>query len=165
VLLPYLALAAAQLVGLVLIPVGLPGLWVQVGALALYGWLTGFQTVGAASMIAVLVLAGIGETAEFVLGGRYARRAGGGRRAEWGAVLGGVAGAVVGLPLPILGSVVGAFVGSFAGAALLELTRGRGTVPALKVGWGAFVGRIVATALKAAIGVSIAAVALIAALR
>jgi uncharacterized protein YqgC (DUF456 family) len=145
VLLPYLALAAAQLVGLVLIPVGLPGLWVQVGALALYGWLTGFQTVGAASMIAVLVLAGIGETAEFVLGG--------------------VAGAVVGLPLPILGSVVGAFVGSFAGAALLELTRGRGTVPALKVGWGAFVGRIVATALKAAIGVSIAAVALIAALR
>jgi hypothetical protein len=35
----------------------------------------------------------------------------------------------------------------------------------MRVGWGAFVGRLVATAAKSAIGVAIAAVALLTALR
>jgi len=34
-------------VGLLLVPFGLPGLWVMVLGVIGYGWLTGFHTVGA----------------------------------------------------------------------------------------------------------------------
>lgn len=163
--LPLLLLGAGQLLGLLLIPFGLPGLWLQVGGFVLYGWLTDFRTVGAVAIVVVVGLAIAAEIAEFLLGGRYARRYGGGRRAAWGAIIGGVIGAVIGLPLPIIGSVIGAFLGAFVGAALLEMTTGRGTGPALRAGWGAFVGRLVATALKAGIGVAVAAIALVAAIR
>lgn len=160
----YLLLALAQLIGILLIPFGLPGLWLQVGAVAVYAWYTHFATLGAVPILLALALALLAEIAEFLLGGHYARRYGGGRRAAWGAILGATAGAVVGLPIPVLGSVVGAFVGSFVGAALLEFTTGRGGRPALRAGWGALLGRLVSTALKVAVGVAVAALALLAAL-
>lgn len=161
----YLLLAVAQAAGLLLIPFGLPGLWVQVAALAIYAWATGFATVGWVPIAIAVGLAVLAEVAEFLLGGRYAQRYGGGRRAAVGAIVGGIAGAILGLPVPLVGSVIGAFVGSFIGAALLELSTGRGTSAALKVGWGAFVGRLVATALKGGVGVAIAALVLLTALR
>ncbi|CAN5187980.1 hypothetical protein BH24GEM2_BH24GEM2_19000 [soil metagenome] len=160
----YLLLAAAQIIGILLIPLGLPGLWIQVGALALYAWQTDFATMGAIPIVVVVVLGLAAEALEFGLGGRYARRYGGGRRAAWGAILGGIVGAIMGVPVPIIGSVIGAFVGSFVGAALLELTTGRGANPALRAGWGALLGRIAATALKVGIGIAIAVVALFSAL-
>lgn len=161
----YLLLALAQLLGLVLIPFGLPGLWIQVGALAVYGWATDFATVGLYPLLAVGLLALLAELAEFLLAGRMARRYGGGRRAAVGALLGGVVGALLGVPVPLLGSVIGAMLGSFAGAALLELTTGRGATPAVRVGWGALVGRVVAVAMKGGLGVVIAVLVLFAALR
>jgi uncharacterized protein len=159
----YTLLVLAQLAGLLLIPFGLPGTWLQVLALAAFAALTDFSPVGAASIAVVVLLALAGEVVEFVLGGRYARKYGGSKRAAWGAILGGLVGAVVGVPVFIVGSVIGAFIGAFAGAALLELTRSPDARAALRVGWGAFVGRLVATAAKSAIGVAIAAVALYAA--
>lgn len=160
----YLLLAAAQVVGILLIPLGLPGLWIQVGALALYGWQSNFATMGVIPIILTVGLGLVAEALEFALGGRYARRYGGGRRAAWGAILGGIAGAIMGVPVPIIGSVIGAFVGSFVGAALLELTTGRGANPALRAGWGALLGRVAATAVKVGIGIAIAVVALFSAL-
>lgn len=151
----YLALVAVQLVGLLLVAVGLPGLWLQVAALGLFAWMGDFQVVGPITVGVAALLALLAEVAEFLLAGRYARRYGGGRRAEWGAILGGMVGALVGLPLPLLGSVFGALVGAFAGAFLLELTRGRGPNPAVRAGWGAFLGRVVATAMKAGVAVVI----------
>ena len=48
----YLALLLVQLLGVALTLVGLPGLWLMVGALALYAWVTGFNTyVGWPSMV------------------------------------------------------------------------------------------------------------------
>lgn len=162
----YSLLALAEVAGLLLIPFGLPGLWVQVAALAGFAWYTGFATVGPVPIVACVVLAGAAEWLEFSLGGRYARRYGGGRRAAWGAILGGVAGAILGVPVPVVGSVVGSLVGSFAGAMLAELagTRGREVGAAVRTGWGALLGRVVATAVKAGIGVLVAAIALLAAL-
>lgn len=160
----YALLVVAQVLGLLLIPFGLPGTWVQVLGLVGFAALTDFTVVGAVPIVAVLVLAVVGEVVEFVLGGRYARKYGGSRRSAWGAILGGLVGAFVGVPIFLVGSVVGAFVGAFAGAALLELTRAPDARAALRVGWGAFVGRMVATAAKSAIGVAIAAVALLTAL-
>lgn len=157
----YLLVALSQLLGLALIPFGLPGLWVQVGGLALYAWLTGFATIGWVPIVIAAGLATAAEVADLLLGGRFARRYGGGRRAAWGAIIG----AVAGLPLPVLGSVAGAFAGSFAGAAALELTTRRGTLPALRAGWGALLGRLAATVFKAGVGVSVALLVLIAAVR
>ena len=159
----YALLALAQLAGLLLIPFGLPGTWLQVGAVVAFGFLTDFATLGTVPIVTGLALAVVGEVVEFALGGRYARKYGGSRRAAWGAILGGLVGAFVGVPVFLVGSVIGAFVGAFAGAALMELTRSPDTRAALRVGWGAFVGRMVATAAKSAIGVAIAAVALLAA--
>ncbi len=156
-------LVLAQVAGLLLIPFGLPGIWLQVVALGAFAWATGFQDVSLFTVLFAAALAALAEAAEFVLGGRYAERYGGSRRAAWGAILGGIAGAILGVPIPIVGSVIGAFVGSFVGAAALEMShRGewRGSV---RVGWGAFVGRLVATAVKSGIGVAVLAIALLAA--
>ena len=45
-----LLLALCLVVGLVLVPLGLPGLWVMVGGVVGYGALTGFRTIGIATM-------------------------------------------------------------------------------------------------------------------
>ena len=161
----YLLLVVIQLVGLALIVFGLPGLWVEVAAFIGYAWLTGVTTVGTASILLVVGLALLAELAELLLGGRFARRYGGGRRAAWGAILGGMIGAIVGLPIPVVGSVVGAMVGSFTGAFLLELTRRKGASPALRVGWGALLGWCTAIALKVGVGMVILVFTVFTALR
>lgn len=161
----YGVLVLAMVAGLLMIPFGLPGTWVQVLGLVGYAWWTDFRTIGAGAIVFVAVLAVVGEVVEFWLGGRYAQRYGGSRRAGWGAILGGLVGAVVGIPIPVVGSVVGAFVGAFAGAMLLEMTRNPEWRSAVRVGWGAFVGRLVAVAVKSGIGVAIAAASLLLALR
>jgi uncharacterized protein len=160
-----LVLVAGSLVGLVLIPFGLPGLWLMVLSVLSYGWLTDFQTVTAGIIVLVVVLALVGEVIEAWLGFRFARRYGGSRRAGWGALVGGLVGAVVGVPVPLIGSVIGGFVGAFAGAALFEYTRARQAGAAAGAGWGAVLGRAVAAAAKMALGIVIAVSALFAALR
>lgn len=166
---PYAVLVVLQVAGLLLIPFGFPGLWLQVAALVAYGFLTGFATVGAPVIAVAVVLAVGAEAIEFWLGGHFARRYGGSRAAGWGAILGGIVGAVVGVPIFLVGSIVGSFVGSFAGAVLFEVMwmrrHGQGLQPALRTGWGALLGRLAATAAKAGIGVAIAAIVLLSALR
>jgi uncharacterized protein YqgC (DUF456 family) len=143
-------------VGLLLIPFGLPGLWVLVLGIIGYGWLTDFRTIGMGFLGLVIGLALLGELAEAWLGFRFAQRYGGSRRAGWGALLGGLVGAIVGVPVPIVGSVIGGFVGAFAGAALFEYTRARHTEGAALAGWGAVLGRAAAAALKMGLGVVMA---------
>lgn len=158
-------LAVCGLAGLLLVPLGLPGLWVMVAGFLAYGWLTGFRSVDVAMMAIVVGLAFLGEIVENWLGFRYARRYGGSSRAGWGALLGGLVGAVIGVPVPVVGSVIGAFVGSFGGAAIFEYSRSRRTSVAVGAGWGAVVGRAAAAAAKIALGVVIGVVSLVAVLR
>jgi hypothetical protein len=162
---PLLLLVISSLAGLLLIPFGLPGLWVMVLGVLAYGWLTGFQAVTAGIIALVVALAVLGEVIEAWLGFRFARRYGGSSRAGWGALAGGLIGAVVGVPVPLIGSVIGGFVGAFAGAALLEYTRARRTDAAAGAGWGAVLGRAAAAAVKMALGIVIAVIAVVAALR
>jgi uncharacterized protein YqgC (DUF456 family) len=156
-------MAACFLVGLALVALGLPGLWLMVVAVVAYGWLTDFARVGLATIVVVLGLAVVGEGLEAWLGFGLARRYGGSKRAGWGALLGGLVGAVVGVPVPVIGSVLGAFIGSFAGAVLFEYW-GSDASTAVRAGWGALLGRAAATAAKTAVGVVIAVVALFAAI-
>jgi uncharacterized protein len=158
-------LILAQVVGLFLTAVGLPGLWLQVASLGIFAWMGGFVAVSQISVGVVVFLALLAEIAEFLLGGRYARKYGGGSRAALGAIIGGAVGALIGFPLPLLGSVFGAMLGAFVGAFLLELTTGRGAGPAVRAGWGAFLGRVVATAMKAGVGVVILVLTVIVAVR
>ena len=163
--LPALVLGICTILGLVLVPLGLPGLWVMVAGVVGYGWLTGFRSVGVGTIALVLGLAFLGEIIEAWLGFRFARTFGGSRRSAWGALVGGIIGAVLGVPVPIVGSVIGAFLGSFAGAALFEYSLSRTPDTAVRAGWGAVVGRATAAAAKIALGVVIAVLGVIAALR
>ncbi len=160
----YILLIGAQVLGLLMIPFGLPGTWVQIAALTAYAWMTDFRTVGWVPIVVVVALAIAAEVIEFSLGGKYARKYGGSKRAAWGAILGGIVGAVMGVPIPIVGSVIGAFVGSFVGAAAFEYTAQKNLQPSLRAGWGALIGRLAATAVKTGIGVAVLAISLFAAL-
>lgn len=159
-----LIMAAAAIVGLALIPLGLPGLWVMVGGILVYGWLTDFRSMSVATIVVILAIAFAGEVIESWLGFRYAKRYGGSGRSGWGALIGGLVGAVVGVPIAVIGSVLGAFIGSFIGAALFELSYSRDAGVATRAGWGAVVGRAAAAAVKVALGVVIAVIGLFAAL-
>jgi uncharacterized protein len=160
-----LLLAAFLLLCLFLIPLGLPGTWLMVGAAVAYPILTNDNSFGAVTMVGTAVLAVVGEVIEFSLAGRYARKYGGGRRAEWGAILGGMVGAFVGVPVPIVGPVIGAFLGAFAGALVFEYSRGTGAGAATRVATGALLGRVLAAAAKVAIGVVIAVWIVVAAMQ
>jgi uncharacterized protein len=160
-----LLLITTGLIGLLLIPFGLPGLWVIVLGVAAYGWLNDFQTLSAGFMALILGLAIIGEVFETWIGFRFAQRYGGSSRAGWGALVGGLIGAVVGVPVPIIGSVVGGFVGAFVGAALFEYSRARHSETAARAGWGAVLGRAAAAAGKMALGLVMVIASVFVALR
>jgi uncharacterized protein len=152
------------LAGLAMIPLGLPGLWVMVGGILAYGWLTGFRSVGVVMIAIVLGIAFLGEIIDNWLGFRFAKRYGGSTRSGWGALIGGLVGAVIGVPVAIIGSVLGALLGSFIGAAVFELTYSRHAGVAARAGWGAVMGRIAAAAVKIAFGIVIAVIGVFAAL-
>ena len=163
--LPALLLGICCVLGLVLVPLGLPGLWIMVGGIVGYGWLTDFRSVGVATIAIALGLAFLGEVVETWLGFRLARAYGGSRRAAWGALLGGLVGAVTGVPVPLVGSVLGGVIGAFVGAAVFEYTRSRTADTAVRVGWGAVLGRAAAAAAKTALGVVIAVLGVLAVVR
>ncbi|HUR93357.1 MAG TPA: DUF456 domain-containing protein [Gemmatimonadales bacterium] len=162
---PVLLLALTGVAGLLLIPFGLPGLWLIVLGVLGYGWLTDFQTMSATFLVLVIGLALVGEIVEGWIGFRFAQRYGGSKRAGWGALIGGLIGVVIGVPVPIVGSVIGGFVGAFAGAALFEYSRARRSGGAVKAGYGAVLGRAAAVGVKMGIGVVVVAWGLYLAMR
>jgi uncharacterized protein len=147
-------LIAASLIGLLLIPFGLPGLWVILLGIIGYGWITDFRTVGTGFLILAIALALLGEILESWIGFRFARRYGGSSRAGWGALVGGLVGAIVGVPIPVIGSVIGGFVGAFVGAAVFEYTKARHAEGSVRAGWGAVLGRAAAVAIKMGLGLA-----------
>jgi uncharacterized protein YqgC (DUF456 family) len=147
-------LAVVLFLSFIMIPFGLPGLWIMVGAGLAYQLLLP-GTIGTTTIVATAGLALVAEILEFTLAGRYARKYGGSRRAVWGAIIGSIVGAIVGVPIPILGSIVGGFVGAFVGAFVAERSRGTELGGASRVATGALIGRVVAAALKTAIGIVI----------
>jgi uncharacterized protein len=151
-----LLLIAAIAIGLVMIPFGLPGTLVLFAAALCYHLLVPAGGIGLTTVIGVGVLMAVAEGLEWVLTGRFTKRYGGSRRAAWGAILGGMIGAFIGVPLPIVGSIVGAFAGAFIGAFVAEWSCGSSHDAAVRVAWGAFLGRVAAAATKVAIGLVMA---------
>ncbi len=137
---------------LLLVPLGLPGVWLMLAVLAAATFL---GEVGPWLFLLLVALALLAELAEFLLMKRLSARYGGSTRAFWGAIAGGIAGAAVGTPLPVVGALVGAFLGSFAGAVGVALWETRRVRDSARVGWGAVLGRAAAAALKGAVGLVI----------
>jgi uncharacterized protein len=160
-----LILACVIILSVILIVLGLPGLWIMVATAVVYNMVVPGDPIGWVTLIAVTALAVVAEVLEFTLAGKYALKYGGSRRAGWGAIIGGIVGAIVGFPVPIIGPVIGAFVGSFVGAFAAELTRGSTAGDATQVAKGALIGRVVSTVLKVGIGFTIGIWIFLAAMR
>ena len=144
----------AMLACLVLIPLGLPGLWLIVAITI------GMVLLGSLSWTFGLIVAGVAlltEIAEFGVLKKFGDAYGGSRKAFWGAVLGGMAGLFVGLPVPIVGPMITAFLGTFVGAGLVTYVETLSVKTSAKVGWGMLFARTAAVALKIAVSVAIIA--------
>src|SRR5881397_2303941 len=100
--------------GIFITLLGLPGLWVMVAAGLVYAWYTSFQYVGLWTLLTLIIIAGAAELIEFLAGSAGAKKAGGSRRAAWGALIGGLLGAfLLTIPVPVIGTTIGLCIGVF----------------------------------------------------
>jgi hypothetical protein len=115
---------------------GMPGNWLMVAATAAYAYLVPARSpaaLGWKTLVALLMLAALGEIVELLTGAVGAGRAGGSKRgaamALVGSVLGAIFGMFLGLPVPLVGSVLAAVLfaalGAMVGAVLGETWSGR----------------------------------------
>ncbi len=158
-LLSYIGIAGLYLgllLGLFLVPLGLPGNWVILGIALLKAFLSDFQGLTLWWLLFLLALALIGEVIEFLLGVLVAKRYGASKWGMFGAFFGGLIGGVVGTPLffPGIGTMIGAFFGAFLGAFLCEYIYRMRSDASFQAGIGAFIGRILAIVLKLEIGIA-----------
>jgi hypothetical protein len=135
-------LTLAGFAGLVL--PALPGAPLLFAGLFVAAWADDFVYVGVKTLIALGIMATLSYALEFAASALGARRFGASGRAITGAALGSVVGLFFGLPGILLGPFLGAVVG--------ELTVRRDLQAAAGSGVGAFLGLLLATAGKLALG-------------
>ena len=121
----------------------LPGVPLVFLGLFIGAWIGDFETIGWVTIGVLAVLTLIAWIVDFVAGAAGARYLGASSRAFWGATIGAVAGMFFG--------VVGMLLGPFIGAVLGELSGGSNMVQSGRAGVGAWIGMVVATAVKLAI--------------
>ena len=143
---------------LILVPLGLPGNFILLGLALVAAWVGHFAAIGWVALLAMLGAVLLAELVESLLGAAMVKRYGASWWGVGGAFLGGIAGSLIGSAiLPLVGTLVGAFLGAGAGAVLLEAWhRRRVDAEALRAGWGAFLGKLLASLLKVAVGLAIA---------
>jgi len=147
-----------NVVGLCMIPLGLPGIWVQFAAALLVTIFA--QHLGWFVTLLVLVLALGGELVDFVFGLLSFKTTNASKLAPWTALAGGFVfgffGFIIPVPIwiigPLIGSVIMSFIGTFAGAIFGEMLHQRELAPALRVGAGAAFARACGIASKLWIG-------------
>ena len=152
---------------------GLPGNWLMVAATTAYAYLVPTQSVAALgwkTVVALLVLAALGEMVELLAGAVGTVGAGGSRRgavlALAGSVIGGILGMVFGLPVSVIGSILAAVLfaamGATTGAILGETWSGKGLKASWRIGKAAFWGRLAGTLSKMLLGATIILVVVVA---
>ncbi len=110
------------------------------------------------TLIAIAVLAALGELIEFLGGTVGARKAGASWRASFAGILGAIAGALFGtvlFPVPIVGTVVGACLGVGLAVWIVETSRGERPEVSFGRAVGAGKGELVGILGKFAVGVVI----------
>ena len=141
------ALMVAGLVGAV-VPL-IPGTPLVFAGALIYAIATDFTPVGAGRLGILFVLGVAGWAVEHIAGALGARRAGGGRAAVVGALLG----AAVGLAFAPLGLLVGPIAGAIGG----ELLSGRDPAGSVRTGVGTAVGIVLGVAAHFAFAVTMVA--------
>lgn len=157
-----MAVLLAQLVVLLLGPVflatillGLPGTWMLLGTAALCEWLTDAQLFDTYTLAVAVGLALCGEGWELFASATRAKQAGASRAGALGAFFGGVVGAIVGtfaIPVPLIGTLAGGGIGAFMVATLVEESRGRESMEAVRIGRAAGIGHVLGLVGKLALG-------------
>ena len=128
---------------------GLPGNWLMVVATSVYACFVPAQSpaaIGWRTVVAILVLAALGEIVELVASAMGVSKQGGSRRsavmALLGSIGGGMLGVFIGVPIPLVGSVVAAVffagVGAMAGAILGEISVGQKLGRSWRIGKAVF---------------------------
>jgi hypothetical protein len=152
---------------------GIPGNWLMILAVAVYAYFMPSElrlSIGWPVVIALLVLAAVGELVEFLAGALGAAKVGGSKRgailALLGSLVGGIVGVMIGVPIPIIGPIVAALlfagIGALTGAILGESWKGRTFDESWQIGKAAFWGRLFGTLGKVSIGCVMVVVAVVA---
>lgn len=131
-------LVVVGLIGTVL--PALPGLPLVFAGMLLAAWAGGFEQISVWVIVLLGLLTLVSFAVDFWATAHGARRVGASRKAVIGAVLGTFAG--------LLFMPIGLFVGPFAGALAGELMHGRELRQAAKVGFGTWLGIVLAIVLK-----------------
>ena len=121
----------------------MPGVPLVFAGLFVGAWIGDFQHVGWVTIGILAALAAVAWIVDFVAGAAGARYLGASSRAFWGATLGAIVGIFFGL--------VGMLLGPFIGAMIGELSAGNDLVSSGRAGVGAWLGMVVATAVKLAL--------------
>lgn len=137
-----IALIIAGFAGLVL--PALPGAPLLFAGLVFAAWADDFVYVGVKTLIALGIMATLSYVLEFAASALGARRFGASPRAITGASIGTVVGLFFGLPGILLGPFLGAVIGELSVRRELQAAAGSGI--------GAFLGLLLATAGKLALG-------------
>lgn len=158
--LPKIGVCLAMLAGILLVPLGLPGVWLIVGASLLYSYFYDYNP-GASDVWPNVLLILMGLLAEFLeflvgsVGGKMVTEVSTG--AIVSSIIGGLIGAFVGVPVFLIGSFLGLLLGAFLGAFAYEFLVKKDFSVALKSAVAVFLSRMVASFLKTciALGMSI----------
>ena len=144
-----------MLVGIAVIPFGIPGTFVIVANALVFAWLTDFSEVTWKFVGLLLLIALAVEVLEFFIGAATAGKYGASKLGMLGAIVGGFLGAIWGSGIvPLLGTLLGAFAGAFAGATLFEYINTKDFEKSLRVGFGAFLGTVGGKLTKIAVAVA-----------
>lgn len=142
-----------------LVVFGLPGNWLIVISTGLFAWWRwGDSVFSIYTLIAILVLAVLGELAEFTAGMIGAKKSGASWPGSIAALFGAVTGAVFGtflIPVPLLGTLLGACLGAGLSVWGIEFSRGKKAEHSLRYAVGAGLGEFFGIISKFALGVVI----------
>ena len=138
-------------VGVAMVLLQMPGTWLILAATAMVAWLrTG--SISSYTLLALLLLAIVGEAVETATAARQARRAGASRGAALVAMLGAAVGAILGtFVMPVVGTLAGACAGAGLGALGVTRMNGGNWEDARDIGVAAAKGRLWGTLGKMAV--------------
>lgn len=146
----YLLLLVAQAAGLLMIVYGWPGGWLQLASLALFGWWTGLEMIGAIPLgllAATLLLADLIKPVVAPASFDPLVR----RRAAIAAMVGGAMGAAAGFIFPLIGMLFGALAGSLLGSASTAIG-----MRSQKNGYAPLSAQLAIVGIRTAAGISVA---------
>lgn len=118
----------------------LPGLPLVFAGMLVAAWAGGFEEIGVVTLVVLGLLTLVSFLVDFWATAHGARRVGASRKALIGAVLGTFAG--------LFFAPIGLFIGPFVGALIGELMHGRELRAAARVGFGTWLGIVLAIVLK-----------------